>query len=97
MTHETIVQNYFTFFVYLFIFPPVYNMRKMFRKTNISNPQKRTRTLVYQVIINVSENFGYVLMNDAIGIFCKFRLNSVDITGYVWGLSLDFTSNMKQI
>ena len=37
--------------------------RKIFRKTNISNPLIRTRTCAYQGVRNVSfsENFTYVL------------------------------------
>ena len=37
--------------------------RKIFRKTNISNPLIRTRTCAYQDVRNVSfsENFTYVL------------------------------------
>ena len=38
-------------------------VRKIFRKTNISNPLIRTRTCAYQGVRNVSfsENFAYVL------------------------------------
>ena len=38
-------------------------VRKIFRKTNISNPLIRTRTCAYQGVRNVSssENFSYVL------------------------------------
>ena len=39
------------------------DVRKMFRKTNISNPQIRTRTCAYEGVRNVSfsEHFAYVL------------------------------------
>ena len=39
------------------------NVRKIFRKANISNPLIRTRTRAYQGVRNVSfsENFAYVL------------------------------------
>ena len=38
-------------------------VRKIFRKTNISNPLKRTPTYAYQGVRNVSfsENFAYAL------------------------------------
>ena len=38
-------------------------VRKIFRKTNISNPVIRTRTYAYEAVrnVNFSENFAYVL------------------------------------
>ena len=43
--------------------PSIKYVRKIFRKTNISNPLIRTRTCAYQGVRNISfsENFSYVL------------------------------------
>ena len=43
--------------------PSIMYVRKIFRKTNISNPLIRTRTCAYKGVGNVSfsENFAYVL------------------------------------
>ena len=45
----------------------IWQVCKIFRKTNISYPLIRTRTCVYQGVRNVSfsENSAYVQMNDS--------------------------------
>ena len=47
----------------VFYGPSIKYVRKIFRKTNISNPLIHTRTCAYQWVRNVrfSENFAYVL------------------------------------
>ena len=49
---------------HLFRVPSIRYVRKIFRKTNISNPLMRTRTRAYQGVrnVNFSENFACVLI-----------------------------------
>ena len=49
--------------LYLYIGSSIKYVRKIFRKTNISNPMIRTHKCAYQRVKNISfsENFAYVL------------------------------------
>ena len=61
-------------------------VRKIFRKTNISNPLIRTHTCAYQGVRNVtfSENFAYVLYGCPLACIMKNKISHLTCSKSYW-------------